>query len=191
MEEKQLNKLLHMVGLDKKKPYKRYGKLYYVPYRNYYDAGEEDIKLLLPLVSQGILCRNENLFSLTLYGLKILSEEIEIHIYSYFSDSLYDTKKEILKYLCSHDVYCGYGCWIPISRRELQETLRLPEGILKKSINSLKREELIKDSYYGGCSEDGIPYCYRGLACTEKSRKTKEWEHAYEREQIRFKEVFA
>ena len=60
MEEKQLNKLLHMVGLDKKKPYKRYGKLYYVPYRNYYDAGEEDIKLLLPLVSQGILSGKRN-----------------------------------------------------------------------------------------------------------------------------------
>lgn len=35
----------HAIGLDRKKPYKRHGKLFYRPYRNYYDASIKDCEI--------------------------------------------------------------------------------------------------------------------------------------------------
>ena len=35
----------HAIGLDNKKPYKRHGKLFYRPYRNYYDASPKDCEI--------------------------------------------------------------------------------------------------------------------------------------------------
>ena len=32
----------HCIGLDHKKPYKRHGRYFYRPYRNYYDASVKD-----------------------------------------------------------------------------------------------------------------------------------------------------
>ena len=36
----------HCIGLDHKKPYKRHGRYFYRPYRNYYDAGGKDVEML-------------------------------------------------------------------------------------------------------------------------------------------------
>ena len=36
----------HAIGLDHKEPYKRHGKLFYRPYRNYYDASPKDCETL-------------------------------------------------------------------------------------------------------------------------------------------------
>ena len=43
----------HAVGLDHKKPYKRHGRYFYRPYRNYYDAGPDDCKTWEAMVSLG------------------------------------------------------------------------------------------------------------------------------------------
>lgn len=44
---------VHAVGLDYNEPYKRHGKLYYRPHRNYYDAGKVDVAYWDILVSKG------------------------------------------------------------------------------------------------------------------------------------------
>ena len=35
----------HCIGLDYKKPYKRHGRYFYRPYRNYYGAGGKDVEV--------------------------------------------------------------------------------------------------------------------------------------------------
>lgn len=41
-DEKYINYAKHCVGLDRHKPYKRNGKLYFKPYRNYYNTRYND-----------------------------------------------------------------------------------------------------------------------------------------------------
>ena len=43
----------HAIGLDHKKPYKRHGKLFYRPYRNYYDASIKDCEIWDLMVDAG------------------------------------------------------------------------------------------------------------------------------------------
>ena len=43
----------HCIGLDYKKPYKRHGRYFYRPYRNYYDAGGKDVKIWDTMASAG------------------------------------------------------------------------------------------------------------------------------------------
>lgn len=43
----------HAIGLDNKKPYKRHGKLYYRPYRNYYAASVKDCEVWETMVDAG------------------------------------------------------------------------------------------------------------------------------------------
>lgn len=41
------------IGLDHKKPYKRYGRYFYRPYRNCYDAGRKDVEIWDVMVAAG------------------------------------------------------------------------------------------------------------------------------------------
>ena len=43
----------HCIGLDHKKPYKRHGRYFYRPYRNYYDASVKDCETWDLLVQAG------------------------------------------------------------------------------------------------------------------------------------------
>lgn len=43
----------HCICLDHKKPYKRHGRYFYRPYRNYYDAGGKDVEIWDVMVSAG------------------------------------------------------------------------------------------------------------------------------------------
>lgn len=43
----------HCIGLDYKKPYKRHGRYFYRPYRNYYDASVKDCETWDLLVQAG------------------------------------------------------------------------------------------------------------------------------------------
>ena len=41
-DKKYMTKAMHCVGLDRKQPYKRNGRLYFRPYRNYYNTHYND-----------------------------------------------------------------------------------------------------------------------------------------------------
>lgn len=43
----------HCIGLDYKSPYKRNGRYFYRPYRNYYDAGGNDVEIWDVMVGAG------------------------------------------------------------------------------------------------------------------------------------------
>lgn len=84
-EERMVVKAKHTLGLDHKKPYKRHGRLFYRPYRNYYCGTD---KVMDELVADGYAdvteengkygrsyCVNEK-------GREWLGEVIQIHIYA-------------------------------------------------------------------------------------------------------------
>lgn len=42
LSKKQIDLMKHCVGLNRGKPYRRHGKLFYKPSRNYFDCGKHD-----------------------------------------------------------------------------------------------------------------------------------------------------
>lgn len=77
----------HAVGLDHKKPYKRHGRLFYRPYRNYYAAGANHCEAWEMLVNAGYaergieLSHGGRMYWLTREGLDWLGEKLGIVIY--------------------------------------------------------------------------------------------------------------
>ena len=77
----------HAIGLDHKKPYKRHGRLYYRPYRNYYDASIKDCEIWDFMVAAGYAKagrkdrRGGRIYWLTREGLDWLAEKLNIKIY--------------------------------------------------------------------------------------------------------------
>lgn len=75
---KEIEVMKHAIGLDniegqKLKKYK--------PYRNYYDAGESDLKIWNGLVKKGLAeAKSNNLFIVTALGKQKLSETYNIEI---------------------------------------------------------------------------------------------------------------
>lgn len=73
----------HMIGLDNAKPYKRHGKLFYKPYRNYFEAPSEGNPILDKL-PEFILTRKDVgvsvLYRLNTQGLEWLARQTNIKI---------------------------------------------------------------------------------------------------------------
>ena len=78
----------HCIGLDYKKPYKRHGRYFYRPYRNYYDAGGEDVGLWDMMVEAGYAKAGKKdryggrMYWLTREGLDWLGEKLGIQIWN-------------------------------------------------------------------------------------------------------------
>ena len=73
----------HMVGLDYKRPYKRHGKLFYKPYRNYWGANP-DGEPILDKHPRFLITREADRkgvwYTLTTDGLKWLGRQLKITI---------------------------------------------------------------------------------------------------------------
>lgn len=83
-----INLASHAIGLDNKKPYKRHGKLFYKPYRNYFSTakGCDDLEMWKTMENAGyaasyIVHLNVYVFWLTRKGLDWLGEQLGIKIY--------------------------------------------------------------------------------------------------------------
>lgn len=74
----------HCVGLGRKKPYKRHGKLFYRPYRNYFATGAQD-ELWEAIRKEGYAtARKEQshvFYFLTREGLDWLGKQIGVYIH--------------------------------------------------------------------------------------------------------------
>lgn len=77
----------HCIGLDHKKPYKRHGRLFYRPYRNYYDASPKDCEIWNMMVDTGYAeagrkdRRGGRMYWMTREGLDWLGEKLGIQIW--------------------------------------------------------------------------------------------------------------
>lgn len=80
---------IHAIGLDNKCPYKRHGKLFYKPYRNYFSISEncdafEDWKTMeiSGFAKSNLIGVGKYMFWLTRKGLDWLGEQIGVKIYN-------------------------------------------------------------------------------------------------------------
>lgn len=86
-ENKFISLATHAVGLDHKKPYKRHGRYFYRPYRNYYDASQKDCEIWDWAVSAGYAEAGRKdryggrMYWLTRKGLDWIGEKLEIYIH--------------------------------------------------------------------------------------------------------------
>lgn len=86
-EKRCIDLASHAIGLDRKKPYKRHGRLFYRPYRNYYDASQRDCETWNVMVDAGYADAGRKdryggrMYWLTRKGLDWLGEKLGIHIY--------------------------------------------------------------------------------------------------------------
>lgn len=77
----------HCIGLGYKKPYKRNGRYFYRPYRNYYDAGGNDVEIWDVMVGTGYAEAGKEdryggrMYWLTREGLAWLGNILGIYIY--------------------------------------------------------------------------------------------------------------
>ncbi len=77
----------HCIGMDHKKPYKRHGRYFYRPYRNYYDASVKDCETWELLVRAGYAEAGRKdryggrMYWLSRTGLDALGEYLGIKIY--------------------------------------------------------------------------------------------------------------
>lgn len=77
----------HCIGLDHKKPYKRHGRLFYRPYRNYYDASPKDCEIWDTIVAAGYAeagrkdIRGGRMYWLNRSGLDWLGDKLGMHIW--------------------------------------------------------------------------------------------------------------
>lgn len=82
-----VEKAMHCIGLDYEKPYKRHGKLFYVPYRNHYDASPGDCKNWELMCDAGYAdrgCKDRHggrMYWLTREGLDWLGKQLGIYIW--------------------------------------------------------------------------------------------------------------
>lgn len=74
----------HAIGLDRKNPYKRRGKLFYRPYRNYFATGAKN-DLWEAIRNEGYATAQQQqsrvYYFLTRTGLDWLGVQIGVHIY--------------------------------------------------------------------------------------------------------------
>ena len=86
-DNRYIKLMMHCIGLDHKKPYRRHGKLYYRPYRNYYGAGPRDCEDWDLIVDAGHAkagCINQHggrIYWLTREGLDFLGRHLGICIW--------------------------------------------------------------------------------------------------------------
>ncbi len=77
----------HCIGLDHKKPYKRHGKYFYRPYRNYYAASKRGCEVWDTMVAAGYAKSGEKnrhggrMYWLTRAGFDWLGNKLGIYIY--------------------------------------------------------------------------------------------------------------
>ena len=79
---------MHCIGMDRRKPYKRHGKMFYRPYRNFYSAGKRDCEIWDVMVASGYAEAGEEnqhegrTYWMTRAGLDWLGEKLGIVIHN-------------------------------------------------------------------------------------------------------------
>lgn len=180
----------HCIGLDYKRPYKRAGRIFYKPYRNRYDAGDGDSPMWNAMVETN-LARKNAMYHLTIAGVCLLGRQEEIYIYNPESGHMRNLLRDGKELFINHGVYCGYGCWIPTTKKEIKHYLLLTDKDTDALVSILEDEGWIVKQTYGGCTEDGQPFCHKGWVASQKLRETPEWSKAQKDEYERLDAIMA
>ena len=165
----QAELMLHALGADHKKFRKYKEEKIYHAYRNYYDAGGRDITLWNDLVSKGLADHKGRFYHVTVKGIKLLEILTRCRIWGNYQ-CVADCKKDVLEYMMEADVFCGYGCWNPVSSGAISLNLSIPKPLVRKTLNKLAEESLVEKGYCGGIDDEGFPHCVHGWYLTQTAR---------------------
>lgn len=86
LSKRYVDAMKHCIGMDQRKPYKRHGKLFYRPWRNYYSTGPtcDGVDIWLDLERLGYATRKRRCnwtFEVTRKGLDALGMHLKVQIY--------------------------------------------------------------------------------------------------------------
>lgn len=164
----QAEQMLHALGADSK-PYRKYlDRKYYHAYRNYYDAGGEDVELWNDLESKG-LADHERFYHVTVKGIRLLEFLTQCRIYDNYQN-VADARTNVLKAMIRRDVFCGYGCWFPTPAWAISLDVAIPEKLALDTLKQLCEEGYVYKGHYGEMDEDGYVHCSHGWYCTSKCK---------------------
>lgn len=185
----QKSYMLHALGYDQarhgERIYFRAGQKYFRPYRNYYDAGGNDVIAWNDLVDKGIAEKSgSGYYHVTNKGLDCLSALIRTYIYSDNSDCVADAKNDVIDILIADACYCGYGCWIPTATKDIARRARLPLQLTKETLKYLSEKGYVARTHYGEIDDEGFPHCWHGFVLTAagKAKYKERYDAAWKRE---------
>lgn len=188
--EYHLKLMLHAIGLDDESPKRSRSGEYYYPYRNHYNAGSES-KAWEELIALGYARKSSDaMYHVTLSGLNMLSNMTGVKIYSPAARYKATTIRKVFDFLCKTAVFCGYGCWIPVSCEECATQTNIPTHKVREAMHVLIEQGYVCKTHYSGYDDNKlVPVYIRGYACTEKARLTDLHKRARENERRRIKEM--
>ena len=167
--DEQAAMMLHAIGADHKE-FRTYNKKrYYHAYRNHYDAGGNDIKQWDDLVAKGY-AELHRMYNVSVKGIHLLEYLTQCRIWGDYQNTA-DCRYDVMVALMQDDVYCGYGCWMPSSSKDLSLRLAIPRKLVLDTLNELAEEGLCVKGYYGEMDEDGCVQCKHGWYLTEQARQ--------------------
>lgn len=169
VSDHQADMMLHALGCDNR-PYRTYkGMKSYHAYRNYYDAGGNDAELWDDLVIKGYATKRVT-YHVTVKGIRVLEYLTQCRIWDNYLNEA-DCHFTILVELMKDSVYCGYGCWLPTSSRDLSLRLAIPQKLVLKTLHHLETEGLAMKGNYGGQDDDGYVHCKHGWYLTKYAQE--------------------
>lgn len=176
LSETEIDRMKHCIGYRPEKVYHRNGAAYYKPYRNYYDPGGKDIEIWQGLKEKGFAESGKldddghGFYWLNMRGLNILSAALEVFVYSDASTgNEIDAAPNVIETLLDDAVYCGYGCWLPTSAKDIAIRVRLPYKMTLETLRYLAEKcGYVRKECYGGIDDEGFPHCTNGWVLTKK-----------------------
>ena len=173
----------HCIGLDDQRPYQRAGRYFFKPYRNYYGAGQGDALMWDALTELGFANCDE-IYHLSLNGIVLLSYQTGIYIYNPGDNCLEDAKDLFIL----RGVFAGYGCWVPVTKKELKAACHFTERQVNDMMVYLVQGAWIAPMEDKGIADDGIPYYVKGWTASEKLKATEKYKNALKEEEKRVNE---
>jgi len=167
----------HCIGFDPEKVYKRGGKKFFKPYRNYYDAAGYQMAIWDKLVSLGYAECNisENsdhaYYWLNSSGLAALSDNTGVYIYSEnASGNEIDCEQDIIDIMLDYVVKEKRADIVPITIKYISNKARLPRDSVMYAMRYLRDKcGYVKYVTHGIQDENGrLKESYKGWEFTDK-----------------------
>jgi len=179
VNDHQAEMMLHAIGADHRKARNYKGRLFYQAYRNYYDAGGNDVEQWDDLVSKGLADKN-GCYCVSPHGLTVLEHMTgRSVIYDDYANYA-DCRNAVLTEFLKDSVYCGHGCWLPTPATTIAKRLHIPLALAREACRNLADEGYIVKGHYGELSDyDWMVYCYHGYFVTDKAKELDEWKELW------------
>lgn len=166
----------HCIGFDPKKVYKRGGKKFFKPYRNYYYAAKSQMEIWDKIVSLGYAERNKcecddhACYWLNASGLAALSDNTGVYIYSEnASGNEIDSEQDVIEVMIEYFTKDKRSDIVPITIKYIANQARLPRDLVMYTMRYLRDEcGYVKYVTHGERDDNGYIISHKGWEFTDK-----------------------